>query len=59
MDELSKGGANGRQQDNSVTVQEKKTMIRAVLRQRNERDDFHTIDRWQQVMVKRLRTSQN
>ena len=39
-DELAKPGAKGRQQDNSVTFQEKKTLIRAALGQRTEREDF-------------------
>ena len=43
-DELAKLGAKGRQQDNSVTFQEKKTLIRAALGQRTERDDFHFLD---------------
>ena len=43
-DELAKPGAKGRQQDNSVTFQEKKTLINA-LEQRTERDDFHFLDR--------------
>ena len=38
--------AKGRQQDNSVIFQEKKTLIRAALGQRIERDDFHFLDRW-------------
>ena len=46
-DELAKLEAKGRQQDNSVTFQEKKTLIRAALGQRTERDDFHFPDRWQ------------
>ena len=37
----------------------KKTLIRAALRQRTERDDFHFLDRWQQVVVMKLRTGHN
>ena len=33
-----------------------KTLIGAAPGQRAERDDFHFLDRWQQVVVKRLRT---
>ena len=58
-DELAKLGAKGRQHDNSVTFQEKKTLIRAALGQRTERDDFHFLDRWRQVVVMRLRTDHN
>ena len=49
----------GRQQDNSVTFQEKKTLIREALGQRTERDDHHFLDRWQQVVATRLRTGHN
>ena len=47
------------EQNNSVAFQEKKTPIRAALGQRIERDDFHFFDRWQQVVVMRLRTGHN
>ena len=53
-DELARLGAKGRQQDNSVTFQERKTVIRAALEQRTERDEFHFFHRWQQVVVMRL-----
>jgi len=36
-----------------------KTLIRAALWQRTERDDFHFLDWWQQVVVMRLRTGHN
>ena len=39
--------------------QKTKTLIRAALGQRTERDDFHFLDRWQQVVVKKLRTGHN
>ena len=55
-DELTKPGAKGRQQDNSVTFQEKKTLIREALGQRTERDDSHFLDRWQQVVVINMTT---
>ena len=58
-DELAKLGAKGGQQDNSVTFREKKTLIRAALGQCSERDDFHFLDRWQQVVVMKLRTGHN
>ena len=54
-DEVATLGAKGREKDNSVTFQEKKTLVRAALGQRTERDDFHFLDRWQQVVVMRLR----
>ena len=39
----------------SVTFQEKKTLIRAALGQRTEKDDFRfRLDRWQQVVVMSL-----
>ena len=58
-DELIKPAAKERQQDNSVTFQEKKTLIREALGQRAERDDFHFLDRWQLVVVRRLRSGHN
>ena len=60
-DELAKPGAKGRQHDNSVTFQEKKTLIRAALGQCTERDDFHFLDRWQAGCghETRLRTGHN
>ena len=58
-DELIKPAAKERQQDNSVTFQEKKTLIREALGQRAERDDFHFLDRCQQVVVMRLHTDHN
>ena len=36
-----------------------KTLIRAALWQRTERDDFHFLNWWQQVVVMRLRTGHN
>ena len=55
-DELIKPAAKERQQDNSVTFQEKKTLIREALGQRTERDDSHFLDRWQQVVVINMTT---
>ena len=55
-DEFAKPGTKGRQQDSSVTFQEKKTLIRAALGRRTESNDFHFLDRWQQVAVQRLST---
>jgi len=46
-------------EDNKTTASsspKKKTLIRAAPGQRTEREDFHFRDRWQQVVVKRLRT---
>ena len=44
----------------SVTFQEKKTLIRAALGQRTEKDDFRfRLDRWQQVVVMSLRVGHN
>ena len=54
MDELTKHAAKGKQQDNSVTFQEKKTLMRSDLGQRTEREDFHFLDWWQHVVVMRL-----
>ena len=54
-----KPGAKGRQQDNNVTFQEKKTLIRAALGQRTGRGEFHFLDRWQQAAVITLRLGHN
>ena len=40
-------------------LQENKTLTRAALRQHTGMDDFHFLDRWQQVVVMRLRTGYN
>ena len=55
-DEFAKPGAKGRLQNNNVTFQEKKTLIRAALGRRTERNDFRFLDQWQQVAVQRLHT---
>ena len=55
----TKLGAKGRQQGNSVTFQEKKTLIRAALGQRTRRGEFHFLDRWQQAAVITLRPGHN
>ena len=52
-DELARLQAKGRRQDNRVTFQEKKTLIRSVLGQYTKRDDFHFLEQWQQVVVRR------
>ena len=57
-DGLAKQGARETQQERDVTLEEKKTMIKAAFRPATShtRDDYHSLDRWQQVTVLRLRT---
>ena len=55
-EELTELGAKGRQQDNSIIFQEKKTLIREALGQGIE---FHFLHWWQPVVVMRLRTGHN
>ena len=53
---LARTGARERQPQNSVSFEEKKTLVKAFLRPQTTRDAFHSLDRWQQVVIMRLRT---
>jgi len=55
-DQLAKQGAQGRQPDNSVSFVEKRTLVKAAMRQNSTRDDYHLLERAQQVIIMRLRT---
>ena len=58
-DELAKAGAMEDQPDNSVSLKEKRSIIRSLLRPRTEKDDYHLLSREQQVILVRLRTGHN
>ncbi|KAK7101835.1 hypothetical protein V1264_020159 [Littorina saxatilis] len=58
-DELAKEGAVEDQPENSVSFSEQKTIIKALMRPRTNRDDYHTMSREQQVNLIRLRTGHN
>ncbi|KAK7092453.1 hypothetical protein V1264_008193 [Littorina saxatilis] len=58
-DELAKEGAVEDQPENSVSFSEQKTIIKALMRPRTNRDDYHTLSREQQVNLIRLRTGHN
>ena len=55
-DKLAKLGARERQPNNSVSFTEKKTLVKATLRPQTTRDSYHHLERWQQVVIMRLRT---
>ena len=55
-DPLAKRGAAEHQTENQVTHHEQKTLIKATMKQRPERDDYHLLGRAEQVIVFRLRT---
>ena len=58
-DKLAKQGAKEPQFDHSVTFQEKKTILKAALRTTqnvNTGDAYHQLERWEQVVILRLRT---
>ena len=57
-DRLAKQGAKEIQYEHTVTYREKKTIIKNVCSQgRNTKSDpYHQLDRWEQVLILRLRT---
>ena len=59
-DGLAKLGALEAQPDNkSVSFIEKRTLVKAAMRQTSTRDAYHFLERQQQVVVMRLRTGHN
>ena len=58
-DELAKLGAQEVQPDNSVNFIEKRTLVKAAMRQPTTRDAYHYLERQQQVVIMRLRTGHN
>ncbi|XP_070203398.1 uncharacterized protein [Littorina saxatilis] len=55
-DKLAKLGAREEQPDNPVSFAEKKTLVKAAMRPQSTRDAYHLLERWQQVVIMRLRT---
>ena len=55
-DELAKQGAQEIQPENSINFTEKKTIVKATFRPTTTRDPYRSLDRWQQVVIFRLRT---
>ena len=58
-DELAKLGAGEAQPDNSVSFTEKRTLVKAAMRPKTTRDAYDFLERWQQVVIMRLRTGHN
>ena len=55
-DKLAKQGAKDEQPDKPVTYSEKRTMIKYSRKRQKQKDDYHLLDREQQVIIFRLRT---
>ena len=55
-DELAKQGAREEQPDNRVSFAEKKILVKAAMRPKTTSDAYHSLERWQQVVIMRLRT---
>ncbi|XP_053398106.1 uncharacterized protein LOC128556593 [Mercenaria mercenaria] len=58
-DKLAKLGATDNQPQNAITHEEKVTMIKALTKPRPTKDDYHLLDRLEQVIIFRLRTGHN
>ena len=56
---MAKEGARGEHYVNNVSFSEKKTLIRALTKQKLQRDDYHLLSRKQQVILVRLCTGHN
>ena len=55
-DRLVKQGAAGDQEDNTVSLQEMKTLIKACIRTPKQTEDYHLLTRREQVVIFQLRT---
>ena len=58
-DKLAKRGAAMTQHDNPITLAEKKTIIKHSFRAKKIPDNYHKLDRAEQVIILRLRTGHN
>ena len=58
-DQMAKEGARGTQIEEDLTFQEKKTYIKSILKMPPRNDDYHYLDREDQVKLFRLRTGHN
>ena len=58
-DRLAKTGAQSEQPNTVPSYQEKKTMIKSLLKPRVEKDDYHILNRQEQVTILRLRSGHN
>ena len=58
-DILAKEGARGEQHANNVSFSEKKTLIRALIMPRSQRDDYYLLSQRQQIILVRLCTGHN
>ena len=58
-DRLAKLGAKGKQPTHPFTHEEKKTVVKSLMKPKTTRDDYHLLDRWEQVIIFRLRTGHN
>jgi ribonuclease HI/endonuclease/exonuclease/phosphatase family metal-dependent hydrolase len=58
-DELAKEGATKEQFTNCIQYKEKKTIIKTMTKVRTEKDDYHQLQREEQVVLLRLRSGHN
>jgi len=58
-DRLAKLGATGNQPITAVTHEEKATTVKTLMKPKTPKDDYHLLDRWEQVIIFRLRTGHN
>ena len=58
-DKLAKHGAGGIQPQNNISYEEKVTVIKTMMKRRPAKDDYHLLDRQEQVTIFRLRTGHN
>jgi ribonuclease HI len=58
-DKLAKQGTTKEQIESTLQYKEKKTMIKTKLKTRKERDDYHLLQREEQVLLLRLRSGHN
>ena len=58
-DQLAKQGAKQEQSDRDATFEETKTLIKSIGKQKERKDDIHTLPRKTQVIIFRLRTGHN
>ena len=58
-DQLAKKGAKGIQIEEDLTFHEKKTLIKSIFRMPPRNDDYHHLDREDQVKLFRMRTGHN
>ena len=58
-DKLAKHGAGGIQPQNNISYKEKVTVIKTMMKRKPAKDDYHLLERQEQVTIFRLRTCHN